>query len=547
MTNEPYTLIVDDELRLSRNLVCYLKRHGFDTAAVGSVSEANEKIIKRRPDLVLLDLKLPDYNGIVLARMLRDKYSRVPVVVISASISEEDKSRLIRSGVRHFLTKPFSMEKLRSVLASIIDQDNAVGLSKPQNVVRYREKKISRAPLDRRPRIALYSHDTMGLGHMRRNILIARTLAKSRLNASVLLVTGARQVGRFELPDGIDCLVLPSYSKSVSGNYESRHLDIRTRELVRLRSQSVSASIAAFNPELMVVDNVPRGAQNELDGMLSGVKARGYTKMVLGLRDVLDEPGVTRGEWGKRNNLDVIDWYYDQVWVYGAPDVYNFCDNYRFGERFDSKVMYTGYLDARKRAAPKVAGNQYPAPVSLETGKSAYNLCMVGGGQDGFVLAEAFALASHPADRMGIIITGPFMDSDKIRRLQDIVQQKPNLHLFGFVSEPTRFLQEADRVVAMGGYNTTIEVLAFNKPTLIVPRVRPRLEQLIRAERLSELGYIDLLHPEKLTPLEITRWLSKAESDLPGTSSQFDLQGLDRLTGFVEKIIQSRGVELEAV
>jgi predicted glycosyltransferase len=52
----------------------------------------------------------------------------------------------------------------------------------------------------------------------------------------------------------------------------------------------------------------------------------------------------------------------------------------------------------------------------------------------------------------------------------------------------------------MGGYNTTVELLAARKSALIVPRVEPRVEQLIRAERLSDLGLVEMIHPNDLTP-----------------------------------------------
>ena len=71
-------------------------------------------------------------------------------------------------------------------------------------------------------RIALYSHDTMGLGHARRNGLIARALASAPLGAEVLLITGAREAGTFPLPPGVDCVTLPAYRKGRDGHYTAR-------------------------------------------------------------------------------------------------------------------------------------------------------------------------------------------------------------------------------------------------------------------------------------------------------------------------------------
>ncbi len=540
MTDKPFALIVDDEWRLARNLVRFVERQGYEARAVASVTEANSAITHRRPDLALVDLKLPDFTGIELCRMLDKRFPGLPMLVMSARIDQEDEAALRDVGVTRFLTKPFSLEELGSMLSTMTVPDGAANdiadcdchdRARPPA----RPSALRTTTTRKSPRVVLYSHDTMGLGHMRRNILIARTLAESELRASVLLVSGAREIGRFELPKGIDCLVLPSYEKSTQGNYQSRHLDMVTQDLVNLRAHTINASVSAFNPDVMVADNVPRGALNELDNLLSALNARGHTRCVLGLRDVLDEPQTTREEWAKRKNLNAIQWHYDEVWVYGDPSIYNLCDAYSFGDDFDRKVRFTGYLDARRRATPRSTEIVPPTTEDHlpQTGEP-YNLCLVGGGQDGFALAEAFASAHQPTGTIGLLITGPFMQQEQIEILHRIAGQRDDLQILGFVQEPTRLLSNARRVVAMGGYNTVNEVLAFERPTLIVPRVRPRLEQIVRAERLSALGYVDMLHPEALTPSAVTDWLHADQ--LPPPERPIDLGGLDRLVDFVKRL-----------
>ena len=144
-------------------------------------------------------------------------------------------------------------------------------------------------PSSMRPRIALYSHDTMGLGHIRRNTLIAQTLIQPPLSAQVLLVSGIRESGAFALPPGIDSITLPAYRKRPDGNYTARALDMPLEQLVALRSQTILAALTAFAPQLLIVDNVPRGALSELDTVLPTMRARG-THIVLGLRDIIDTP-----------------------------------------------------------------------------------------------------------------------------------------------------------------------------------------------------------------------------------------------------------------
>lgn len=541
---KPFALIVDDEWRLAQNLVRYLQRRGFEASAVTSVTDANALITERRPDIALIDLKLPDFSGTELCRMLNARYPGTPLLVMSARVDESDQAALHAVGVRGFLTKPFALKELAEKLAEIQsvppakpDQGPPAEASPPAWLPCRSRRYIQRSG----PRIVLYSHDTMGLGHMRRNILIARSLAESRLKANVLLVSGAREIGRFELPAGIDCLVLPSYRKSAAGSYESRHLDMETRELVQLRAQAINGSVLAFDPDVFVVDNVPRGALNELDNVLSSLNARNSTRMVLGLRDVLDDPQATREEWSRRNNLSAIQWHYDEVWIYGDPKVYDACEAYNFGEAFDRKVRFTGYLDARRRATPRSSDIVSPeAPDEIPSDRP-HNLCLVGGGQDGFALAEAFALSSQPPGTLGLLITGPFMRPEQVDRLHEIAEGKDDLEILGFVQEPTRLLRNARRVVAMGGYNTVNEVLAFSRPTLIVPRVRPRQEQIVRAQRLAELGHVDMLHPRDLKPAAIGEWLAKADDALPQARDPIDMSGLEKLADYVERLTCQMG------
>ena len=198
-------------------------------------------------------------------------------------------------------------------------------------------------------RVALYSHDTMGLGHMRRNLLLAQTLRHSRLQAVVLMIAGAREASLVTTTAGVDCVALPSLWKDASAQYHPRHLAVSLEELLALRAKTAGAALEAFAPDVLIVDNVPRGALRELDPVLEALRARGQTRLVLGLRDVLDDPTTLRSEWARAQNEDAVRDYYDAVWVYGDPAVYDPVREYAFAPDVAAKVRYTGYLDQRAR------------------------------------------------------------------------------------------------------------------------------------------------------------------------------------------------------
>ncbi len=395
----------------------------------------------------------------------------------------------------------------------------------------------------RKLRIALYSHDTMGLGHKRRNMLIAQTLACSPLQTDILMITGMREASNFPTPPGVDCLTLPALYKGADGRYQSRRLDISLGEIITLRAKVIQSTVEAFAPDVLIVDKVPRGAVRELDPTLEYLRTQGHTRCILGLRDVLDEPAAVRRDWERAANEDAIRSYYDAVWVYGDPRVYDLAREYNFARDVVAKFHYTGYLDQRLRLKfAKSDSAEVLANLQLPPGELV--LCLVGGGQDGAFLAEAFAQAELPPNTNGVILTGPFMPAEVRQNLHNVAAKQPRLKVLEFVAEPTLLINQADRVIAMGGYNTTCEVLSFEKRALIIPRVQPRREQLVRAERLADLGLIDLLHPDRVNPRTLTEWLAK-DGTAPQIRDRVNLNGLVRLPQLVEEALAATHYSLQ--
>ena len=364
-------------------------------------------------------------------------------------------------------------------------------------------------------RVALYSHDTVGLGHTRRNLLIAEVLAQAPFSADVLLVTGSRTASHFPMPTGVDCVTLPALSKNAAGEYGAKTLDLPLGELTRLRNTLIRSALEAFAPDVFIVDKVPAGALGELTNVLPALKTRGI-KVVLGVRDILDDPESVRTDWATSQNVQLIDEVYDEVWVYGDSDVYDVAKAGAFPPALSKRLHYVGYLNPRERGVTRPRSTPEP-----------FSLCLVGGGQDGAALAETFARARYPKGQRGILVTGPHMPKETKNRLFDIAAARDDLSVHGFLPEPTTLLREAAQVVTMGGYNTVTEVLAWGKPALIVPRTTPRTEQLIRAKRFARLNLCDLLHPDALTPAALGAWLSRPKDHL--APSSLPLNGLHNL------------------
>ncbi len=388
----------------------------------------------------------------------------------------------------------------------------------------------------RKLRIALYSHDTMGMGHMRRNFLLAQTLTAPPIGANVLMIAGAHEVNAFSVPAGADCLTLPAMRKGADGQYHPRSLDIPLPQLITLRAHTIRAAVEAFEPDLLIVDKVPRGAFDELDPALRCLRRRGRTRCVLGLRDVLDDPETVHREWSEAQNVSAIHEFYDAVWIYGDPTVYDLLREYDMPTDVAEKARFTGYLDSRMRLQHARA-QEAEVLTSLALPSDQVVLCQVGGGQDGAHVADAFCNARFPAGTTGVLLTGPFMAAELRQQLHQRAAVSPHLRVLDFASEPTHLLSRADRVIAMGGYNTVCEVLSFEKPALIVPRTTPRREQLIRAERLRDLGAVDMLHPDEITPSRLGEWLGGEARCATRVHDQIDFNGLARLPDFVDELV----------
>lgn len=371
-------------------------------------------------------------------------------------------------------------------------------------------------------RVALYSHDTMGLGHVRRNILLAGALVQPPLAAEVLLLSGIREAGAFTLPPGIDSVTLPAYRKALDGTYHPRALGTDLQRLVRLRGNTIATALREFVPDLLVVDNVPRGALDELDHVLPLLERMG-TRVVLGLRDVIDTARAVRSQWARARNPEAIRQYFDAIWIYGDRRVHETALD--LDETSRNKTAYVGYLDQRRRGPTIGARCETP-----------YVLCAVGGGQDGIALTEAFAQARMPRGHHGVILSGAMMPAEARARLHRYAAQRDDLRVLEFASEPLGLIAGAASVVAMGGYNTTTEILSLGKRALIVPRVVPRQEQWIRARRLAGLGLVDCVHPDQLTVDRLSRWMAGGR-ELGDARSMLNFGGLDRVCQLAGNLI----------
>ena len=316
------------------------------------------------------------------------------------------------------------------------------------------------------------------------------------------------------------------------------------RQIVALRAHIIQGALEAFRPDVLVVDTEPRGAFRELEPALSWLRMQGRTRCILGLRDIRDHAVAVRREWREASNDAAICDYYRAVWVYGDPRVFDVVREYHLSGDVAAKLRYTGYLDQRARLTFVHRGDDAPRLLAtLPSGRMI--LCTVGGGQDGAALARAFIDTELPPDAFGLVLAGPQMPADMLDELRERAIRANRVRVLRFLPEPAPLLARADRLITMGGYNSTLEAVSFGKPALIVPRVKPRQEQWIRADRFRALGLLDLLHPDDLSPEQLGAWLAR-DLETPAAGTVVDLGGLSRLMEFLTEMRTNDAAAREA-
>lgn len=339
-------------------------------------------------------------------------------------------------------------------------------------------------------RVLIYSHDSFGLGHLRRCREIAHSLVGAISNLTVLILSGSPIIGSFDFRSRVDFVRIPGVIKLRNGEYTPLNLHIDIEDTLAIRASIVEHTAKIFDPELFLVDKEPLGLRGEVKNTLAMMKARG-TPCVLGLRDVMDDPGMLATEWKRKNVMPALMNYYDSIWVYGLPQICDPLDGVEAPDSLRRKTTFTGYLH---RHVPETAPLFVPEKIT-----DPFILVTVGGGGDGEAIID-WVLSAYEADPNlpypALVVLGPFMGSQHQADFLQRASRLPNVEAITFDAHIESLIARSVGVVCMGGYNTFCEVLSFDKPAIVVPRTTPRLEQFIRASRAQDLGLVRMLRDD---------------------------------------------------
>ncbi len=379
-------------------------------------------------------------------------------------------------------------------------------------------------------RVAFYSHNGFGLGHVTRNLKLARALLARRPNADVLIITGSAGLQELPVPAQVDYVKLPSVRKQSTGRWRPHALDIEMEQIVRLRRTIILESVRAYRPHLFVADFLPLGVDGELLPALEELNARSDAHTAIGFRDILDDPVVIRRSWAQDGSLRALEELYDLVLVYGEPQWFDF-SAYGLPRGLPRYVGFLGDPEGVMRVHP--------------TG-GVRILASCGGGADGYrVLAaglEAAALLRETVEGdVGVTAyAGSLMPESDFERLRGVAKSSQG-RVRRFAEDFQRKLARSTAVVGMAGSNTVYDILSFRRPAVLVPRPGPSREQVMRANILADRGLATVVPLSHCTArnlaealLHVIRQRSYPDSALPA------LNGVDRAVDALLELVPER-------
>jgi predicted glycosyltransferase len=309
-------------------------------------------------------------------------------------------------------------------------------------------------------------------------------------------------------------------------------------DVLELRKEIIRSTVLTYRPDVLLVDHMPHGAMGELVPTLEALDARGV-RTVLGLRDILDAPETVRRRWHLEGAFEVLRRHFDDIFVYGSQDVFDVAAQYAWDPEIDRMLSYCGYVCSPASALPTEPIRQ---SYLGDDADAELIVAMAGGGADAYplfdALLEAVPVLTAERRREVVVVTGPFLPAELVADLQTRAQGLP-VHLVTSVQDSLSHMAAADLIVAMGGYNTTAEILSVGKPALLVPRAGPSAEQTMRVSRFAERGWIHWLPPELLSPQALAAGMDAALTSPPQSKTGApDLDGRVRAAELLHEQVE---------
>lgn len=343
--------------------------------------------------------------------------------------------------------------------------------------------------------IIIYCQHVLGIGHLFRTLAIAEALTGHR----VTLVLGGPPV-EVAVPDHVRVVRLPGLMMDAEF---SRLLPVEpgraVEEIKKERQILLAELVRNIRPELLLIEMYPFGRGGfhfELGPLLQAVRDGRLPscRVICSLRDILVEK--KNQQKYEQRVLDRLNPFFDAVLVHGDPEVIKLDATFSRLREITVPVVYTGYICQKPQP-----GDRQTIRTRLQLGtEDRLIIVSAGSGSVGHRLLESALRAHalmHDQTRKMQVFTGPYLDDRLFAALPRLAA--PGATVERFTDNLPAWLAAADLSVSMGGYNTSMNVIAAGTPALVLPFDQNR-EQRMRAERLAGLADLSVLDESDLEP-----------------------------------------------
>lgn len=384
-------------------------------------------------------------------------------------------------------------------------------------------------------KIVFYCQHVLGVGHVFRSLEIVKALS----DHEVIMVTGGAEV-EFDKPAHMTQIQLPGLMMTPDfKNFIPLEEGVTDVEDVLTRRLSLFKEIMReHRPDVFMVELFPFGRKKfrfELLPILEGVgfNTWGPCKAVCSVRDILvEKEDMQRQVWRVHQMLNPN---FDAVLVHSDPTLVKLDETFPGVDGIKPSVHYTGYV---ARAPEPGAGDRLRQELGL--GDTPLIVTSVGGGHIGENLLRATLAASqeliktHPHRLQ--IFTGPYATDEAFADYQAIADQHDWITVKRFTKRFPDYLDAADLSISLGGYNTTMNLLATNTFGLMYPFLQNR-EQRMRTLKLEERGVVKMLLDEHLETVTLSTLMAEG-LEREATPHNIDLNGGPASSRILQELIQ---------
>lgn len=376
-------------------------------------------------------------------------------------------------------------------------------------------------------RILFYCQSSLGIGHTIRSLRIAAGLSR---DFDVHFLNGGELIKDLQAPSGIHMSQLPAITSDPEfTSLQPADPALSLEEAFTRRRDLMLDSYARLSPEIVLVELYPFGRRQfgaELKPLLKRARSQG-SRIVCSLRDIL----VARRDQAAYETkvVDLMNRFFDLLLVHSDPSFQPLHDSFSRLDDIQAEVAYTGYV------VPEITADSVSSSQTI--------IASIGGGRFGHELAEAVVrsapLLAQRIPHQILLYTGPFCPDPVADRLRSLARGQSNIRVERFTPDLHQKLASSDLSISMGGYNTTMNVLATGVRAMLMGCTNNGgMDQVERVEKLAELGVVEVIRADDLQPGRFADKVVRCLEREPAPAN-IDLDGVGTTVSLLQKLLRS--------